>query len=369
MKVCQFNFNNEVDTFTIHVEDNGRVTVPGEDGQVLAEYDSVQQLAEIYAQARDVKPENLKNWVLLENGDVFSFVLRAGTAGVNVSDVEEQLEQIFTSLNGRFHALSIARAKEQIMADGTADITDALVHCTETEIANAVYDAMEATINGTADVSETVPAEEEDTRTDLEKYVDEMEEVPGAIVFLASLVGLTADVDKAALVEALGNSYALSNVNSLREIFRNAVNDAINEGIGVNNVADALTVITQTVAGVKDNAVKDRMTVAARMAGRDKVNVSVDIVGRVHIRHTAEMVSLVEITGVDLFVRNNSPYIVRFSDTIDEELEAERDAAAEREAREAEDGNGSLTILPVFLSRDDDEDDYDEDYEDDEEKY
>lgn len=364
MKVCQFNFNNEVDTFTIHVEEDGRVTVPGENEQILAEYDNVQQLAEIYAQARDVKPENLKNWVLLENGNVFSFVLRAGTAGVNVSDVEEQLEQAFTSLNERFHALSIARAKEQIMADGTADLTDVLVHCTETEIANAVYDVMEAIINGTADTSETAPAEE-DTRTDLEKYVDEMEEVPGAITFLASLVGLTADVEKTALVEALGNSYALSNVNSLRELFRNAVNDTINEGIGVNNVADALTVITQTVAGVKDNAVKDRMTVAARMAGRDKVNVSVDIVGSKHIRHTTEMVSLVELTGVDLFVRENVPYIVRFSDTIDDELEAERDAAAEREAREAEDGNGSLTILPVFLSRDDDEDDYDGDYDDD----
>lgn len=341
MKRCQFNFNNEVDTFAIEVnEETGHVTVPGENGQAMCEYDSVQQLAEIYAQARDVKPENLKNWVLLENGDVYSFVLRAGTAGLDVSEAADQLEEVFTSLTGRFHALSISRAKEQIMSDPQRDLTDALVHCNETEIANAVYDAMSAEINGTDVAVAETPAEEEDTRTDLEKYIDSMEEIPGAIGFFATLVGLSANTEKADVVAALAGNYAFSNKDTLQAVFDNAVNDAINNGIGVNTVTDALTVITQTASGVTDNEAKRRMIGAATMARRDKINVSVDIVGENHIRHTAELISLNDLEGIDLLMRDNVPYIVRFNDTIDAELEAERDAAAEAEDQSGYDDEG-----------------------------
>lgn len=332
MKRCQFNFNNEVDTFAINVdEETGHVTVPGDDGQVMGEYDSVQQLAEIYAQARDVKPENLKNWVLLENGNVYSFVLRAGTAGLDVSEVEDRLRDVFTSLTDRFHALSIARAKEQVMSDPNRDLTDALVHCTETEIANAVYDAMSAEINGTDEAVAETPAEEVDTRTDLEKYIDSMEDTPGAIGFFATMVGLSVDAEKVDVLAALAGSFAFSNVGSLQAVFDNAVNDTINDGIGVDTVEDALTIITQTAVGVKDNDAKNRMIAGATMARRDKLNVSVDIVGEKHIRHTAELIPLNELEGVDLLMRDNVPYIVRFSDTIDAELEAERDAAAASE--------------------------------------
>lgn len=344
MKICQFNFNNEVDSFEIHVdEETGRVEIH-EGEAVIAEYDSVLQLAEIYAQARDVKPENLKNWVLLENGNVYSFVLRAGTAGVDVAEASDKLEGVFASLAGTYHPLNLARAKEQIMGDGTADLTDALVHCTETDIARDVYDAMLPEINGTP-VEEEAPAEEEDTRTDLEKYVDDMAEIPGAIDFFANLVGLDAGTDKNDVAEALAASYALGNAAVLRSIFENAISEAIRDGIGVNTRADALTVITQNVAGTKDDAMKSRMIAATRMAGRRAMNISVDIVGQTHISHTAEMVAVDELENVDLFVRDNVPYIVRFSDTIDAELEAERTAQQEN----------------------DEDDPYDDDYEDEEE--
>lgn len=335
MRRCQFNFNNEVDTFEVHVEDDGRVIVPGEDGP-LAEYDSMEQLAEIYAQARDVKPENLKNWVLLEHGDVYSFVLRAGTAGVDVCDVEEELDNVFASLADRHHALSIARAKEQIMRDGTVDLVDALVHCSETDVARDVYDAMSARINGT---EVAVPAEEEpvDNRTDLEKYVDEMTEIPGAIGFFATLVGLPADTSKDDLLEAFNGSVVFSNVLTLRTVFENAVNETIRNGIGVNTVSDALTVMTQTAFGTVNNEAKVRMVTAARMAGRTHVNVSVDEVGEEHIRHTAERVALEDLETTDLFVRENVLYIIRFSDTVDAELEAEHNhAAAEEENQNQE---------------------------------
>lgn len=329
MRVCQFNFNNEVDSFEIHIEDDGRVIVPGEDGP-LAEYDSVEQLAEMYAQARDVKPENIKNWVLLENGDVYSYVLRAGTAGMDVSECEEQLEQVFQNLEGSHHALSIARAKEQIMADRTVDLTDALVHCSETDVARDVYDAMQRIFENGGEE----PAEEEDNRSDLERYLDEQEEIPGALNLIAFVAGLPIDTEKAALLENLQNNRVLGNPNTLDTIYRNSIFEAVENGIGVILPADAITVITQTPVGEKDEDVKERLTRAAKMAGRDKVNVSVDIVGTAHIRHTAELVSLEELEGVDLFVRNNVPYIVRFSDEVDAELEAEQEAEQEDTANE-----------------------------------
>lgn len=341
MKVCQFNFNNEVDSFTIHVEDDGRVSVPGENGQVLAEYTSIEQLAEIYAQARDVKPENLKNWVLLENGNVYSYVLRAGTAGVDVCEVEEQLEEVFASLSGKYHPLSIARAKEQVMADGARDLTEALVHCSETDVARDVYDAMQAAAENT-ELAEVPVEEPVDTRSELEKYIDDMaDSTPGSLGFFATLAGLDADTEKADVIETLSASIAFSNVTSLKGIFENAVSDAVNEGIGVRDAVDAMAVLTQTTAGTKDDEMKNRMVVAARMAGRDRVNIPVDIVGAAHIRHTAEMVSLADLENAELLVRDNVPYIVRFSDTVDAELEAERDEAAAREAAEAQSVSGA----------------------------
>ncbi len=375
MRVCQFNFNNEVNLFEIHVEDDGRVTVPGENGPI-GEFDSVQQLAEIYATARDVKPENLKNWTLLENGNVYSFVLRAGTAGLTVSEAEEQLETVFASALTAYHPLNVARAKEQIMSDGGADLVEALVHCTEADIARDIYDLVitaENAVNGNH--AEDVPVEE-DTRSELEKYIDDMAEVPGALSFIATLAGLSADADKAAVLEACAASYAFSNVSSLRAVYDNAISDAISNGIGVNTGADALTVITQTPAGVKDDSIKDRMMAAAGMAGRDKVNVSVDIVGNEHIRHTAEMVNLEDLAGVDLYVRDNIPYIVRFDPTIDAELEAERDLAeqeTEEDSRTVTGAEVRRTIHPDGSYEndyvpDDDDDDEDDDEDDQEEE-
>lgn len=367
MKVCQFNFNNEVSTFTIHVEDDGRVIVPGENGEVLASYDNVQQFAETYALARDVKPDNLKNWKLLQNGSVYTYVLRAGTAGVDVNEVEERLEDVFASLSGKYHALSIARAKEQIMSDGARDLTEALIHCAETDIARDVYDAMNDVINGTDEQETPAEPEEVDDRTEMQKYLDEMEEVPGALAFIAAIVNMTPESTKDEIREALEASYAFNNVSNLKVVYESTVSNKMKEGIGVANEVDALTVITQTPAGKKDDEAKNRMMVSARLAGRSSVNVSVDIVGSTHIRHTAELVSLADLETMDMFMRGNVPYVVRFSDTIDEELEAERDAAARYDDYTV-DGHEDDGADDDYEDDDDYEaDDYEDDqYEDDE---
>ena len=73
MRTLQFNFNNDVNTFTIYEEEDGTIRVPLPGGDE-ATYANRQQFAEMYAQARDVTPDNLKNWKLVENGDVLSFI-------------------------------------------------------------------------------------------------------------------------------------------------------------------------------------------------------------------------------------------------------------------------------------------------------
>ena len=123
--------------------------------------------------------------------------------------------------------------------------------------------------------------------------------------------------------------------------------------IGVVTAEDALTVIIQTPAGRKDDTMKARILQATRMAGRNQMNVSVDIVGEKHIRHTAELVSLADLEGLDLYVRDNVPFVVRFSDTIDAEIEAERNNATVEE----DDNEG---YEDTYEDGYDDEDEYEE---------
>lgn len=84
MSTKYFNFNNEQELFPIDYDDEtGKVSVSM--GDETAEFDDIQDFAENYAVARNVLPENLKNWTLINDPDTdsFSFVLKAGTAGMS----------------------------------------------------------------------------------------------------------------------------------------------------------------------------------------------------------------------------------------------------------------------------------------------
>ena len=86
MSTKHFNFNNEADLTPIEVNDETGVVEFTLDGQV-ATFESVQEFAEFYALARNVVPENLKNWTLTEDGNHVAFVLRAGTAGLDAHEI------------------------------------------------------------------------------------------------------------------------------------------------------------------------------------------------------------------------------------------------------------------------------------------
>lgn len=108
-----FNFNNEQAITPIDVD-----TVTGEvtfelDGESTT-FESVQEFAEFYADARNVKPENLKNWALVEDGDTYSFILRAGSAGVDERDMANVARTLRES---GMSPVEVARAMADLQAE------------------------------------------------------------------------------------------------------------------------------------------------------------------------------------------------------------------------------------------------------------
>lgn len=121
-----FNFNNEADLTPVDVdEETGRVSL--DIGDRHSEFESVQEFAEFYAVARNVKPENLKNWVLTEDGDQFAFVLRAGTAGLTADEIREMsrgLRNAGMSPAEIGEAIAAASSHDDASADNGADMVE-----------------------------------------------------------------------------------------------------------------------------------------------------------------------------------------------------------------------------------------------------
>lgn len=81
-----FNFNHEANIIEVTVNDeSGAVTV--DLGLESVTYESMRELAEKYAIARNVPVNSLKNWTLIEDNDQVSFVLKAATAGLDANEL------------------------------------------------------------------------------------------------------------------------------------------------------------------------------------------------------------------------------------------------------------------------------------------
>ena len=121
-----FNFNNEADLTPVDVDtETGRVSL--DIGDRHSEFDSLQEFAEFYAVARNVKPENLKNWVLTEDGDQFAFVLRAGTAGLTADEISEMvrgLRNAGMSPAAIGEAIAAASSRDDASADNGVDMVE-----------------------------------------------------------------------------------------------------------------------------------------------------------------------------------------------------------------------------------------------------
>ena len=90
-----FNFNNEQALTQVEQHEDGTVTFAI--GDAHESFDSLQEFAEFYALARNVLPENLKNWVLIEDGNQFAFVLRASTGAVTDAEIEAITRALFAA--------------------------------------------------------------------------------------------------------------------------------------------------------------------------------------------------------------------------------------------------------------------------------
>ena len=90
-----FNFNNEQALTQVEQHEDGTVTFAI--GDAHESFDSLQEFAEFYALARNVLPENLKNWVLIEDGNQFAFVLRASTGAVTDAEIKAITRALFAA--------------------------------------------------------------------------------------------------------------------------------------------------------------------------------------------------------------------------------------------------------------------------------
>lgn len=351
MRTLYFNFNNEVNTFEIHQDDEtGQITVPGVDGPT---YESIEQFAEMYAVARDVVPENLKNWTLLENGDVVSFVLKAGTAGLSADDIRtplnEALEDMRTS--GAYHPLEVARLRSEV--EHAEDIIDALVHSSMTQLANDLYDRLEERQALDATTVEAEP-EEVDTRSNIERYLDAVLDKHStyAAVF-TKLLNIDLDSDKAAIMAALDAAPISYSVTMLSQLYEDTMTRIMTDGIGVESHFDVFLILAQTMPE-SNEAEKQKLITSANLAKRDRLPVTEYIVGTKHIKKTPKSVPVIELNEMSLYVDELRPIVIVFNPDIDEELEREK--AEEEARREAEEAANGLE----YDEYDADEDDYDD---------
>lgn len=124
MSTKYFNFRHEENLVELNVNDEtGRVEVRG------VEFDSVEEFAEQYALARDVRPDQFKNWALTENGDTYIYDLRAATAGNDLAAIATALRE------AGFTPEEVAKA---LAAQQALEAAPAPVAVPDTETARAV---------------------------------------------------------------------------------------------------------------------------------------------------------------------------------------------------------------------------------------
>lgn len=347
MRTIHFNFNNEVDSFPITEEDDGRVTIHGEDGAVMAEYEGIEQFAQFYAQARDVRPDHLKNWVLVEQGDVVSYVLRAGTAGVSSEQIEELIDEAFADIQaaGTVHPLDLNRVRMELV--DVPDVMRALAQSLVPDAAKVVYDALAAKDAFVAPELTAELEEEPDTRSKMERYLDQVLETDQSLVFFARLVNQPDTAGKEEILAAFAASLIPYTVEMASNLYEGALTEAM-KNAGVNGRFEALLVLTQTVPGEPDGEIVSKYMVSARMAGRTAINLPVYRVGRRYIKQSAKLVPFEELVQETIYDRNGTPVVISFDDAVDDEVETELEAArAEMEAAQAEMGEGLAAASSV----------------------
>lgn len=318
-KTVQFNFNNEADILELRMdEETGVVTIPEQEG---LEFESMEKFAEYYAMARNVSADRLKNWVLTSDGDVYTFSLRAATAGVSARDIREELIEAIEASSEGIHPLDVISFRQEV--ENAYDIVDALANASNQELARSVYTALDA---------ESLLTEEEyDEYEPVEALLDKTFESIGSYAVFAHTLNMDLSADK----EAIMNRVRASDIEPYD--FIDAFYERVNlDSERINASAQNLELLTahllQAPVGVADNEAVDKVRVTAQFARREKVNIRTVYVGARYVKDTAEFVDVATLSGDNVRTVNGSPVAYILGTEIDAEVEALLANADEEEA-------------------------------------
>lgn len=189
MSTKYFNFRHEENLVELDVnEETGRVEVRG------VEFDSVEEFAEQYALARDVRPDQFKNWALTENGDTYIYDLRAATAGNNLADIATALRAAGFTPEEVANALAAQQASQATAEPEVETTRSRAVNQFVEDANNLVVLSYEL---GIPDLAGIVRFVEEADLSEYEEYEDEWGDIEYHNEFDATIEFLFAKIQAA----------------------------------------------------------------------------------------------------------------------------------------------------------------------------
>lgn len=128
MATVKFNFGYEQQVIEgIELNDETGV-VTFESNGVESQYESMTEFAQLFASLRGVKSDHYKNWKLIKDGDLYIYAQKAGTAGIAIGNLTDELLDIELEPQHRLEIIRITLDSETLedaqasaMAIGLAD--------------------------------------------------------------------------------------------------------------------------------------------------------------------------------------------------------------------------------------------------------
>lgn len=322
-KTVQFNFNNEADILELRMnEESGVVTIPSQEG---LEFESMEKFAEYYAMARNVAADRLKNWVLTSDGDVYTFSLRAATAGVSAYDIREELAEAIEASSEGIHPLDVISFRQEV--ENAHDIVGALATASNQDLARPVYTVL--------DEAGLLTEEVYDEYQPVETLLDDTYESIGSYAVFAH----TLNMNLASSKEDIINRIKASDIEpyDFIDMFYERVN--LDSG-RINATAQKIELLTahllQVPVGVTDSEAVDKVRVTAQFARREKVNIRTVYVGQRYVKDTAEFVAIDTLSGDNVRTIDGNPVVFVISSDIDAEVEASLVASDNEDDEEVE---------------------------------
>lgn len=316
MRNLTFNFGNEANIIACVEHDDKTITIPAVENSPV--FNSMEELAQNYAQARGVKPENFKNWVLLEDGTCYTYVLRAGTAGIRASEMEEEVARVCDAAQTEFPANTLDVVTVFRQVETSANVEDTLINMNTQyphlhAIIDFVYEAFRTA--GCFAVEETVV--EEDTRSDFEKFVDNTMETYETVAMIAHVLGLPMTATKEDILASFTDQS-----DAAMERFSIAYGAAMQAltTYRAGSFEQALLVVAQEPIAAASEDAKNKLIVTTGLAGRTAVNVPLLRVGRTGIISTAKYVTLTELRDEDVYIIDKTNTLIEFDEAVDAEL-------------------------------------------------